>query len=45
LYHVALQRERIECAEVSDSAKQLILRDNAVSLFDLQDLPASGRFD
>jgi hypothetical protein len=45
LYHVALQRERIECAEVSDSAKQLILRDNAVSLFDLQDLPASGRFE
>jgi predicted TIM-barrel fold metal-dependent hydrolase len=45
LYHVALQRERIECAEISDSAKRLILRDNAVSLFQLQDLPASGRFD
>jgi hypothetical protein len=45
LYHVALQRERIECAEVSDSAKQLILRDNAVSLFGLQGLPASGRFE
>jgi hypothetical protein len=45
LYHVALQRERIECADISDSAKRLILRDNAVSLFQLQDLPASGRFD
>ncbi len=35
LYHVALQRARIEMAEISDQAKRLILRENAVSFFDL----------
>ena len=44
LYHVALQRERIECAEISVEAKRLILRENAVQFFGLQNLPASRRF-
>jgi len=44
LYHVAMQRARIECAEISAEAKPLILRDNAVKFFGLQDLPANGRF-
>lgn len=38
LYHVALQRERIEVAEISDGAKRLILRTNAVKFFNLEHL-------
>lgn len=38
LYHVALQRERIEVAEISDEAKRLILRQNAVQFFKLDQL-------
>ena len=37
LYHTAMQRSRIDRAELSDEAKQLILRDNAVHLFGLDD--------
>jgi predicted TIM-barrel fold metal-dependent hydrolase len=39
LYHVALQRARIETAEISDESKQLILRDNALIFFNLHELP------
>ena len=35
LYHVALQRARIECAEISDEEKHRILRDNAIGFFKL----------
>ncbi|MCF7689095.1 MAG: amidohydrolase [Cephaloticoccus sp.] len=45
LYHVALQRARIEAAEITDAQKQLILRDNAVKFFDLSRLPNSGKFN
>lgn len=38
LYHVAMQRERIEAAEVPDEAKRLILRQNAVQFFKLDQL-------
>lgn len=41
LYSVAMQRTRIESAEITDQAKRLILRDNAVSFFGLQSLPAA----
>jgi len=44
LYHVALQRARIDHAEIADSAKQMILRENAVKFFDLTSLPASRSF-
>lgn len=33
LYHTAMQRTRIEEAEISDAAKRLILRDNAIKFF------------
>ncbi|HRE83231.1 MAG TPA: amidohydrolase family protein [Opitutaceae bacterium] len=42
LYSVAMQRTRIETAEIPAAAKQLILRDNAVTFFNLQTLPANG---
>ena len=45
LYHVALQRARIEAAEVSPEAKRLILRENAWRFFNLDQLPAGGRFE
>lgn len=35
LYHVAMQRARIEAAEIPEAAKRLILRDNALKFFDL----------
>lgn len=35
VYDVAMQRARINNAEISDHAKRLILRENALSLFDL----------
>jgi len=42
LYDVAMQRTRIEAAEIPDAAKRLILRDNAVKFFGLDRLPAAG---
>lgn len=36
LYHVAMQRTRIEAAEIPDDAKRLILRDNAIGFFNLE---------
>ena len=44
VYHVAMQRRRIEVAEISATAKQLILRDNAVHFFCLGKLPISRLF-
>lgn len=41
LYHVAMQRTRIEAAEIPDDAKRLILRDNAVKFFGLARLAAA----
>lgn len=35
LYHVAMQRVRINAADIPDAAKRLILRDNAVKFFGL----------
>jgi len=35
LYHVAMQRTRIEAAEISAKAKLLILRENALKFFNL----------
>jgi predicted TIM-barrel fold metal-dependent hydrolase len=35
LYHVAMQRTRIEAAEISADAKRLILRENALKFFNL----------
>jgi predicted TIM-barrel fold metal-dependent hydrolase len=35
LYHVAMQRERIECAEIPAAAKEQILFRNALNLFNL----------
>jgi len=40
LYHVAMQRMRIEAAEISFEAKRLILRENAMKFFKLPDPPA-----
>jgi predicted TIM-barrel fold metal-dependent hydrolase len=37
LYHVAMQRSRIDAAEISDKAKLLILRENALKFFRLAD--------
>ncbi|MDB6094851.1 MAG: amidohydrolase 2 [Verrucomicrobia bacterium] len=37
LYHVAMQRVRIEAADIAAQAKRLILRDNAVKLFGFDD--------
>jgi len=45
LYHVALQRARIESAEIPAAEKQSILRDNAVRFFYLSRLPPSGHFE
>jgi len=39
---VAMQRTRIETAEIPEAAKRLILRDNAVAFFRLDRLPADG---
>jgi predicted TIM-barrel fold metal-dependent hydrolase len=33
LYHVAMQRARIEAAEISDEARRMILRENAIQFF------------
>lgn len=44
LYHVALQRARIEAAEIPAAAKRLILRENARDFFRLDALPAYGVF-
>ena len=44
LYHVALQRARIETAEITLEAKRQILRDNAWTFFSLDRLPAAGVF-
>lgn len=44
LYHVALQRSRIEVAEIPDAAKRMILRENAVNFFGLSQLPSSRKF-
>jgi predicted TIM-barrel fold metal-dependent hydrolase len=35
LYFTAMQRIRIDCAEISDSDKRLILRENALKLLEL----------
>jgi hypothetical protein len=35
VYHVALQRTRIEVAEIAPEAKRMILRDNALKFFNL----------
>jgi len=45
LYHTSMQRIRIDHAELDDREKRLILRDNAVRLFGLDDalLPAKPR--
>jgi len=40
LYHVAMQRIRIDAAEIPDAAKKLILRENALRFFNLQEKPA-----
>jgi len=44
LYHVPMQRVRIEAAEITDEAKRLILRENALKFFDLGQLPSSRTF-
>ena len=48
LYHVALQRARIEAAEITDAEKLLILRENAFRFFNLSktasQLPPTGEF-
>ncbi|MBS0662974.1 MAG: amidohydrolase [Verrucomicrobia bacterium] len=41
LYHVALQRARIEAAEIPAEAKRLIFRENARRFFRLDRLPAA----
>jgi predicted TIM-barrel fold metal-dependent hydrolase len=42
LYDVAMQRTRIELADLPDAAKRLILRENAIKFFQLDHLPAAG---
>jgi len=42
LYSVAMQRTRIESADLPEATKRLILRDNAVKFFRLDRLPANG---
>ncbi len=44
LYRVALQGPRIDAADITDAARLLILRDSALKLFNLSQLPSSGRF-
>jgi predicted TIM-barrel fold metal-dependent hydrolase len=39
LYHAAMQRARIDHAELTDGEKRAILRDNALRLFGLNDVP------
>jgi predicted TIM-barrel fold metal-dependent hydrolase len=41
LYHVAMQRTRINAADISDAEKRLILRENAVKFFRLTGLSGS----
>ncbi len=41
VYDVAMQRARINNAEISDQAKRLILRENALKLFDLDVRPGT----
>lgn len=38
LYHASMQRVRIDHADLSDQEKRLILRENAIRLFELDDL-------
>lgn len=38
LYHSVVQRARIDCAELTDVEKSLVLRENSVRLFDLDHL-------
>ncbi len=38
LYHVAMHRTRIEMAEIPDESKRMILRDNAIKFFNLEDV-------
>jgi predicted TIM-barrel fold metal-dependent hydrolase len=45
LYHCAMQRARIETADLSDSQKRLILRDNAFTLLRLQSITESSSGD
>lgn len=42
LYSVAMQRTRIDSADLPEAAKRLILRDNAIKFFRLDRLPAQG---
>jgi predicted TIM-barrel fold metal-dependent hydrolase len=42
LYSVAMQRARIDSAEISAEAKRRILRDNAIAFFRLDNLPTGG---
>lgn len=44
LNHVALQRARIEAAEITREVKQLILRENALRFFNLARLPPAKVF-
>jgi predicted TIM-barrel fold metal-dependent hydrolase len=44
LYHVGMQRARVEMAEIPAAAQRLILRDNAWKFFALDRVPASGVF-
>lgn len=39
VYHVAMQRARIEAAEITPEAKRLILRENALKFFQLEKRP------
>lgn len=40
LYHTAMQRERINAAEMEDACKRQVLRDNALSLLNISDFSA-----
>jgi predicted TIM-barrel fold metal-dependent hydrolase len=42
LYDVAMHRTRIDTADLTDAAKRLILRENAVKFFHLDRLPTAG---
>ena len=43
LYHVAVQRARIEAAEIPEAARRLILRENALRFFGLADALTGGK--
>ena len=43
LYHVAMQRARIDHADLSDADKKRILRDNAIDLFGFDDDQGTAR--